>query len=300
MQAADDNNDDNNNSDDSNNNNNHKDSSSMVAYSQALYRTHGWQVFVRGMEFSALQSATEKALYFLSYETLKAAHANTTSGARLGTLTNLLLGCAAEWMHLPLSLPIDAWTTKIQTSASQQAPLHILLTMMRDKNRMLVYKGLTAYYLLCLKPAIQYTVFEQVKTAWVAKRSVKALSAAEAFLLGMLARAIATVAVFPFLRAKVLMQTRNDNASTADNASTTANASTTSKTKHSLLDLLLQIYQTQGVKGLYQGLGPELTRGVFSAALMLMIKEQIAVAVNAAVVGRRLKQQQQLSATARR
>jgi hypothetical protein len=152
-----------------------------------------------------------------------------------------------------------------------------------------------------LKPAIQYTVFEQVKTAWVAKRSVKALSAAEAFLLGMLARAIATVAVFPFLRAKVLMQTRNDNASTADNASTTANASTTSKTKHSLLDLLLQIYQTQGVKGLYQGLGPELTRGVFSAALMLMIKEQIAVAVNAAVVGRRLKQQQQqLSATARR
>ena len=35
--------------------------------------------------------------------------------------------------------------------------------------------------------------------------------------------------------------------------------------------------------GLYQGIGPELTRGVFSAALMMMVKERIGVLVKAFV-----------------
>jgi adenine nucleotide transporter 17 len=224
----------------------------------------------------------------------------------LDTATNLLLGCAAEWAHLPISLPVDAWTTKIQTqtvdsSQSHQAPMHILMTMMRDKDTKF-YKGLSAYYLLCFKPALQYTVFEQVKAAWLRSKNAKtshsssgqqsSLSAAEAFLLGMVARTIATVAVFPFLRAKVVMQTRKTTTteSTASDADGTANDNDGSSSsnnnnnndntkKDSVLTLLLEIWQTKGVAGLYQGLGPELTRGIFSAALMLMIKEKIAVAV---------------------
>jgi hypothetical protein len=35
----------------------------------------------------------------------------------------------------------------------------------------------------------------------------------------------------------------------------------------------------------FQGLGPELTRGVLSAALMLMIKEQIVTLVDVALYG---------------
>jgi hypothetical protein len=36
------------------------------------------------------------------------------------------------------------------------------------------------------------------------------------------------------------------------------------------------VYERDGLAGLFQGLGPELTRGIFSAALMLMMKEKLA------------------------
>ena len=137
-----------------------------------------------------------------------------------------------------------------------------------------MYKGIQAYYVLCFKPALQYTVFEQVKSTVLATRKEKTLSAAEAFLLGMVARTVATVAVFPFVRAKVVMKSRKKNSTSEGVAA-----------DPSVLELLGEMYEKGGVSALYQGLGPELTRGVFSAALMLMIKEKINGGIKTALYG---------------
>jgi hypothetical protein len=129
-----------------------------------------------------------------------------------------------------------------------------------------MYKGIQAYTVLCLKPALQYTVFEQVKATVVANRKVKVLGAAEAFVLGMIARAISTVCIFPYLRAKVVLQATGR--------------------KISIPELLSEMAQQPGgIANWFQGLGPELTRGVLSAALMLMIKEQIGQVVQSALSG---------------
>jgi solute carrier family 25 (peroxisomal adenine nucleotide transporter), member 17 len=124
-----------------------------------------------------------------------------------------------------------------------------------------MYKGIQAYVVLCFKPALQYTVFERVKASLVANRKNKTLSASESFLLGMMARTISTILIFPYLRAKVVLQT-----------------STTSATR-SIPQMLQTMYQNGGVASWYQGIGPELTRGVLSSAFMLMIKEQLSTLV---------------------
>ena len=124
-----------------------------------------------------------------------------------------------------------------------------------------MYKGIQAYVVLCFKPALQYTVFERVKASLVATRKNKTLSASESFLLGMMARTISTILIFPYLRAKVVLQT-----------------STTSATS-SIPKMLRTMYENGGVASWYQGLGPELTRGVLSSAFMLMIKEQLSTLV---------------------
>ena len=49
--------------------------------------------------------------------------------------------------------------------------------------------------------------------------------------------------------------------------------------------MLLQTYTNDGLPGLYQGLGPEITRGVLSAALMMMVKERINVGVKRLLYG---------------
>jgi solute carrier family 25 (peroxisomal adenine nucleotide transporter), member 17 len=236
-------------------------SRAMIPFAMKLYQDEGLSVFFRGVETSSFQSALEKALYFFNYTALKGLYRNITGNAELPGMTNLAVGYVADWAHLPITLPLDAWTTRIQTS--KDAPLKILLNMMSDRNCNF-YKGLSAYYLLCFKPALQYTVYEQVKQMVLRPRKNKGLSAAEAFVLGMIARTVATVLVFPFLRAKVLMQTN----------------ATGSPEGASSIRVLADQYRKLGIlKGWYQGIAPELTRGIFASALMLMNKERLAVLV---------------------
>lgn len=267
---------------------------SMLQFARKLRDREGYAVFFRGVETSSFQSALEKALYFFAYTGLKSIHrtwwqggGGGTAAPTLDTATNLLLGCAAEWAHLPITLPVDAWTTQIQTSSL--APMTILWAMLaKDKNKKDWYKGIQAYYLLCFKPALQYTIYEQVKAAVLVGRENKNLSAAEAFFLGMVARTIATLLVYPFLRAKVLLQTsssttttkpqqqqQNSTTSTCSNGGSSVNQSA----PVAPMDVLRQQWRQSGLAGLYFGIGPELSRGILSSALMLMIKERIAVMV---------------------
>mmetsp|Transcript_1096 Transcript_1096/g.2578 ORF Transcript_1096/g.2578 Transcript_1096/m.2578 type:complete len:308 (+) Transcript_1096:348-1271(+) len=242
----------------------------MWEYATTLYQQHGAGIYLQGIETSAIQSAMEKAFYFFAYTALKQMYTVVTLSSSMNATTNLALGCLAEWAHLPITMPIDCLTTEIQTSTSKQNAVALMCTILQKGN---MYKGIQAYYVLCFKPALQYTVFEQVKQVVLKGRTKKSLSAGEAFLLGMVARTIATIAVFPFLRAKVVMQTRKKKESSSDDGDDDIENNDNQGT--SIMSMLWEMYQTDGVGGLYQGLGPELTRGVFSAALMLMIKEQI-------------------------
>jgi hypothetical protein len=55
--------------------------------------------------------------------------------------------------------------------------------------------------------------------------------------------------------------------------------------KKTIPQMIAEQLSTGGVSGLYQGIGPELTRGVFSAALMMMVKERIGVVVKTMIDG---------------
>lgn len=192
-----------------------------------------------------------------------------TGNSDFGTFVNLVLGCMAEWSHLPVTLPIDCLTTAIQTDDKNRGAFVLLGSMLSERGVGGFYKGIEAYTVLCLKPAIQYTVYEQVKKFVLAARHVKnlaahrscgggdgaadsssssstSLGAAEAFFLGMFARVIATMLTYPYLRAKVMLQSTYG----------------TAKVKPTIPQMILEQLSNGGVAGLYQGIGPELTRGV--------------------------------------
>lgn len=262
-------------------------------------------------------------------------------------VATLVLGCLAEWAHLPITLPIDALTTAIQTknknsprdgqsdsrmTKKKEHAMALLLTLWKNKS---LYKGIQAYLVLCFKPAIQYTVFEQIKSLMLKARQQRpqhnhrslipplltTLSAVEAFVLGMLARTVATLAVFPFQRAKVRMQSSVTTSGKSLAAGDTATSATSLEPEHdqnnesmdysgiatnlpatstltsgniqrststtiSIWQMLVDTYTNEGIGGLYQGLGPELTRGVLSAALMMMVKERISGGVKTVLYGK--------------
>lgn len=282
----------------------------MLSYASLMFQNEGGiSPFYSGVGTSAIQSATEKALYFFAYTFFKNGYVSITGDSSIGALPNLILGCMAEWAHLPITLPIDCVTTAIQTDDKNRGAFVLMGNILSEKVRLLCrqelcwslclatsnassaiqffcllkgiggfYKGIQAYVVLCLKPAIQYTVYEQVKQIVIGARRLQAhgkaavddsLSAAEAFFLGMFARVVATMLTYPYLRAKVLLQSTYGNA----------------KVKPTIPQMIAEQLSKGGVWGMYQGIGPELTRGVFSAALMMMVKERIGVTVRALIDG---------------
>ena len=83
-----------------------------------------------------------------------------TGNSNIGAISNLILGCFAEWAHLPVTLPIDCVTTAIQTDSKNRGAFTLMGTILSEKGIGGFYKGIEAYKVLYLKPVIQYMVYD--------------------------------------------------------------------------------------------------------------------------------------------
>ena len=123
------------------------------------------------------------------------------------------------------------------------------------------------------------------------------LPALEAFALGAVARAVSTLACYPATRGKVLAQARLRNRK-SERAKVLLKLGTppgspdrrdvsceqeNEFTSTSATEELVVVLREQGVLGLYQGLGPEIARGVLSSAIRMTVKERIFMSVRNAL-----------------
>lgn len=148
----------------------------------------------------------------------------------------------------------------------KQSFLSTASSIARDQGLAGFYRGLFAYVILCGRPAIQNTIYGQIRLALIRARSSRRsvgekISALESFVIGAFARALATLIVYPFIRAKVLAQA--------------ARGALDGEPKQpGMLWAMRAAVSAEGVSSLYRGIAPELVRGTLSSAIMLMIKEQ--------------------------
>ena len=90
--------------------------------------------------------------------------------------------------------------------------------MQRLRSILSLWNGLLPAILLCTNPAIQYTMFENLKSALLQHRSSqqqqqqqqgskqhKSLTMWEAFLFGLVSKFFATIMTYPLIRAKVML-----------------------------------------------------------------------------------------------
>ncbi|RQM14360.1 hypothetical protein DD237_005886 [Peronospora effusa] len=227
----------------------------------------------QGIQYKAAESSTSKFMYFYAY-TMLAQMATPKDGKPIGTLTDLGIGYLSELCHLPVTMPMELVGTRMQTGSESGSILQILRSIIKESGVGGLYKGLGAYFVLCLQPAIQYTVFERLKNLYLRKfkQASQALGALEVFVLGAIARSIATIILFPYIRAKVLMQTKPKQ---KDARNLVKDQDISTEPKKTIASTLQRVYTEEGALALYRGLGPELTRGALSSALMLMIKEKV-------------------------
>ncbi len=161
-----------------------------------------------------------------------------------------------------------------------------------------LWNGLLPALLLCSNPAIQYTMFEKLKGALLQHRlsqqqpRSKQLTMGEAFVSGLISKFFATIITYPLIRAKVMMMVSSPdvfedddcnevriNGSTGMNGSigntNSKNETRSKKYPRSLPLLLISIFRSDGMRGLYRGCSVQLLHTIMKSALMLMIRERI-------------------------
>lgn len=130
-----------------------------------------------------------------------------------------------------------------------------------------LWKGLVPALLLCSNPSIHYTAFDMTKNRILSRRSnsAKTLSMSEAFLVGLFAKFVATIATYPLIRAKVILMVTSEK---------------------SMIATLCRSYNEEGVRGLYKGCDWQLLHTVLKSALMMMVREKISNSAHRIIVGK--------------
>jgi hypothetical protein len=242
---------------------------------------HPGQLFA-GWKTKTLHTASSSFCYFYLYSWIFSSWtASRKNKQPISAPTRLVLAALAACLNTCLTLPLDVISARHQTAhagnyregsedddcsddeekkddsvtlqySSPKSLQRRLST--RIKNFLSLWKGLVPSLLLCSNPAIHYTVFDMTKAQLLRRRGKSNLTMMDAFLLGMLAKFVATVTTYPLIRAKVILMV-------------------TSQTD--IVQCLQTEYRKHGLPGLYRGCNIQLLHTLFKSALLMMIRERI-------------------------
>jgi adenine nucleotide transporter 17 len=152
------------------------------------------------------------------------------------------------------SLPFETLSTRVMTDTQNQGALSITWQIWRERGLLGFYEGWEAYPLLSLKPAIQETIIDQSKIAFLSWVGRSGLRGAEGFALGGWGRVLTTMLMYPVFKVRLLIASGNMKGLGV--------AATARK-----------IVGEQGIKGLYAGMAPELVRGTLYQCFLTGSKE---------------------------
>jgi len=201
----------------------------------------------KGLGLKVGESAITKSMYYYAFLLLGGGNFSSVWG-------ELAAGYVAEVLHLPFTVPLECLANRMQASSKKLSFDQALNEVLQESGPLGLYKGMGAYIGVSLQPAIHFGIFEEIKKRLLGGRTQ--LTFLESFVYAGFARAVSTMMIYPYIRAKVLCQT------------------STGKAKSSM-EVIGGELKKNGVVGLYAGIKPELIRGVMSTALMLAVKEKI-------------------------
>jgi Mitochondrial carrier protein len=219
-----------------------------------IYAKRGILGLYSGLVGSLIGVASQNFAYFYWYGLIRGAYSRRHKN--ISTAAELLLGALAAALAQIFTIPVSVVTTRQQTSEEDESLAKAAKGIIEEDGVAGLWRGLKASLVLVVNPSITYGAFERLRTAFLQGRAV--LTPGQSFLLGAASKSMATVATQPLIVAKVLQQ------------------SSDKKRRHkSFVDALAYLYGEEGVRGLFRGLGPQISKGVLVQGLLFMFRDQI-------------------------
>lgn len=183
----------------------------------------------------------------------------TSNKKSSSALLSLLSSCLAGLGNVVLTNPLWVVNMAIVTGETKTSALwKELYIMIKERGLKHMWNGTSASILLVSNPVIQFFCYEQMKVA----RSTSVLPPIEAFVIGAMAKGIATITTYPLQLAQTLLRLKENG-------------------YNGTCDCLLRLYK-EGK--LFTGMRAKLLQTVLTAAFTFLTYEQILGVVHSALI----------------
>jgi len=230
-------------------------------------------------------------LYFLLFQGLKQRLAAATGSPKAGPRETLAASAAAGALNMCLTEPL--WRACVVAQARGGGLGGDVFVTVRKmwlaEGPTALWNGLGSSLWLVSNPVIQFFVYDLIKAAGKKGNIVRSR---EAFVMGAMAKALATVVTFPLQVAQSRLRAAGKNlqssaavcappaglpstAGILPNPQEGTNPAMLSPDLQGMLPCLRAAFRDEGLKGLYFGLLPKLLQTVTTAAFMFALYERM-------------------------
>ncbi|PLB45121.1 peroxisomal carrier protein [Aspergillus steynii IBT 23096] len=237
--------------------------STLDAINKIMER-EGIEGLYSGIAGSLLGVASTNFAYFYWYSVVRTLYmASNKVPKPPGTAIELSLGAVAGAVAQIFTIPVAVITTRQQTQTKEERKGLIETgreVVNSEDGWSGLWRGLKASLILVVNPAITYGAYQRLKDILFAGKNN--LKPWEAFLLGALSKALATIATQPLIVAKVGLQSRPPPGREG-------------KPFKTFGEVMRFIVKNEGLMSLFKGIGPQILKGLLVQGLLMMTKERM-------------------------
>ncbi|SCU94794.1 LAME_0F09296g1_1 [Lachancea meyersii CBS 8951] len=238
-----------------------------------IYKAKGVRGLYQGLPASLLAGFLQSFSYFFWYSVVRKIffRYKLLRGKipKFSTPEELVLGILAAAVSQLFTNPIGVISKRQQTiSKSERTGFEDIVKQIYDdeNNYTGFWKGLKVSLILTVNPSITYASYERLKDLYITTAtsihqnelldSSAQLTPRQNFILGVMSKMISTIVTQPLIISKAWLQRANSNFK-------------------SFQEVLIYLYQNEGVLSLWKGLAPQISKGVIVQGLMLMFKGEL-------------------------
>ncbi|KAH7410139.1 mitochondrial carrier domain-containing protein [Phaeosphaeria sp. MPI-PUGE-AT-0046c] len=257
-------------------------------------REGGIQAFYSGIGPEIVKGVADSFLFFLAYSYARQRRLDARgSGKNLPALEEIGVGVVAGAFSKFWTTPLQQIVTRKQTAAmmkdeasTAETPAldakNIARGILREKGLQGFWSGYSASLVLTLNPSITMLLHKLLLSVLVPRAKRNDPGARITFLVAAISKALASMVTYPFSLAKTRAQVSSQKPSTAagetsetDKAGEDRNSTAARVRQRTVFSTILRIAETEGIWGLYQGLGAEVLKGFFSHGITMLMKDRI-------------------------
>jgi len=220
-----------------------------------------------GMTGCLIGVASTNFAYFYWYSIVRALYLKyQTTPKPPGTIVELSLGAIAGALAQLFTIPVSVVTTRQQTQPKNERKglLETAKEVIDSEDGWTgLWRGLKASLVLVVNPSITYGAYQRLRVLFYPGKAQ--LRPHEAFLLGAMSKALATLATQPLIVAKVGLQSKPP-------------PERNGKPFKSFGEVMAYIIEHEGMLSLFKGIAPQLIKGLLVQGILMMTKERMELA----------------------